>query len=127
MHGHDLTPLLEKPRSKWPHPTLTIFTQRKYGNDTNTIPPNSSQLDSGGVPWWVSLARGRYKYIRTMEANQVEELYDLKRDPDELTNLAIEPNHAKRLEQFRDDTIIELKRTDAGLVDQLPPVRLTTD
>ena len=122
MHGHDLTPLLKKPGSKWPHPTLTIYTQRKYGDDTNTIPPNSSKLDGGGVPWWVSLARGRYKYIRTMEANQVEELYDLKKDPDELTNLARHAQHAKRLTRFRHDTVQELKRTKAGLVDHLPPV-----
>ena len=123
MHGHDLTPLLKRPGSKWPHPTLAIYTQRKYGDDTNTIPPNSSKLDSGGVPWWVSLARGRYKYIRTMEDNQIEELYDLKKDPDELKNLALDSDHAKRLSRFRRDTVHELKRTRAGLVDHLPPVR----
>ena len=123
MHGHDLSPLLRKPGSKWDHPTLAIYTQRKYGADTNTIPPRSSTLDSGGVPWWVSLAKGRYKYIRTMEANQIEELYDLKKDPDELRNLALEANHNKRLVRFRTATVRELTRTKAGLVTQLPPVR----
>lgn len=123
MHGHDLSPLLRKPGSKWDHPTLAIYTQRKYGDDTNTIPPRSSTLDSGGVPWWVSLAKGRYKYIRTMEANQIEELYDLKKDPDELRNLALEANHNKRLVRFRTATVRELTRTKAGLVTQLPPVR----
>ncbi len=123
MHGHDLSPLLRKPGAKWDHPTLAIYTQRKYGDDTNTIPPRSSALDSGGVPWWVSLAKGRYKYIRTMEANQIEELYDLKKDPDELRNLALEANHNKRLVRFRTATVRELTRTKAGLVTQLPPVR----
>ncbi|MDC0176392.1 sulfatase-like hydrolase/transferase [Planctomycetaceae bacterium] len=125
MHGHDLSPLLRKPGSKWDHPTLAIYTQRKYGDDTNTIPPQSSALDSGGVPWWVSLAKGRYKYIRTMEANQIEELYDLKKDPDELKNLALEADHGKRLARFRRATIQELTRTKAGLVTQLPAVRTT--
>ena len=124
MHGHDLTKLLRKPGARWSHPTLTIYTQRKYGDDTNAIPPNSSQLDSGGVPWWVSLAKGRYKYIRTMEDNQIEELYDLTSDPDELNNLALDPAHSGRLSRFRRNTIKELKRTKAGLVNQLPPVRI---
>ena len=124
MHGHDLTKLLRKPGARWSHPTLTIYTQRKYGDDTNAIPPNSSQLDSGGVPWWVSLAKGRYKYIRTMEDNQIEELYDLIADPDEINNLALDPAHSGRLSRFRRNTIKELKRTKAGLVNQLPPVRI---
>ena len=125
MHGHDLSKLLRKPGSRWSHPTLTIYTQRKYGDDTNTIPPNSSKLDSGGVPWWVSLAKGRYKYIRTMEDNQIEELYDLISDPDELNNLALDRAHSGRLSRFRRNTIKELKRTKAGLTTQLPPVRIT--
>lgn len=124
MHGHDLSKLLRKPGSRWSHPTLTIYTQRKYGDDTNTIPPNSSKLDSGGVPWWVSLAKGRYKYIRTMEDNQIEELYDLISDPDELNNLALDRAHSGRLSRFRRNTIKELKRTKAGLTTQLPPVRI---
>ena len=124
MHGHDLTKLLRKPGARWSHPTLTIYTQRKYGDDTNAVPPNSSQLDSGGVPWWVSLAKGRYKYIRTMEDNQIEELYDLIADPDEINNLALDPAHSGRLSRFRRNTIKELKRTKAGLVNQLPPVRI---
>ena len=76
------------------------------------------------VPWWVSLAKGRYKYIRTMEDNQIEELYDLVADPDELNNLALDPAHSGRLSRFRRNTIKELKRTKAGLVKQLPPVRI---
>ena len=58
-----------------------------------------------------------------MEANQIEELYDLKKDPDELRNLALEANHNKRLVRFRTATVRELTRTKAGLVTQLPPVR----
>ena len=58
-----------------------------------------------------------------MEANQIEELYDLKKDPDELRNLALEANHNKRLVRFRTATVRELTRTKARLVTQLPPVR----
>ncbi len=40
------------------------------------------------------LAEGRHKYIRTLEPNEPEELYDLLADPEELTNLATDPAHA---------------------------------
>ena len=126
MHGHDLTPLLKDPSSRWNHPILTSYTQRKYGNDTNVIPPNSSALDAGGVPWWVSLARGRYKYIRTLEANQIEELYDLRSDPEELINLALDAKHHRRLARLRRATVAELKRTNAGMHRSLPPVVVRT-
>ncbi len=123
MHGHDLTPLLKNPAMDWPHPVLTTFTQRKYGSDTDVIPPNSSKLDAGGVPWWIALARGKYKYIRTLEDDQIEELYDLKSDPEELTNLALDAKHAKRLITFRKDLVAELRRTHAKMVSNLPMVK----
>ncbi|MCX6630085.1 MAG: sulfatase, partial [Candidatus Solibacter sp.] len=52
-----------------------------------------------------------------------EELYDLQTDPDELNNLAIKPEHQARLKQFRAAAIAELRRTKAGFVDKMPPVR----
>ena len=40
-----------------------------------------------GVPWYVMLAEGRYKYVRNLIEGEVEELYDMWKDPDELENL----------------------------------------
>jgi arylsulfatase A-like enzyme len=68
------------------------------------------------------IADGRYKYVRTLEPNEPEELYDLQTDPEELTNLAFDSKHAKTLARLRDAAIAELKRTDAKLVNSLPPV-----
>ena len=121
MHGHDLTPLLEEPNSDWPHPVLMTLTGRKYGSDTDTIPTDSS-LYLAGIPWWVSLCQGRYKYIRTLMEGEIEELYDLKDDPDELTNLALTPQHSALLERLRQATLDELHRTGAGMADLLPIV-----
>jgi arylsulfatase A-like enzyme len=121
MHGHDLTPLLKDPKAAWPHPTLIAYTGDVYGSATKEIPPRGQRRNS--VPWYVSLRQDRYKYIRTLEEGEVEELYDLDKDPEELNNLALEPAHADRLRQFRAATIAELRRTRAPMVDHLPPVR----
>ena len=72
------------------------------------------------VPWYVMLSRGKYKYVRNLVEGEVEELYDLDRDPDELKNLALQKRYSNRLRQFRAATIAELKRTNAGLVKNLP-------
>lgn len=121
MHGHDLTPLLKDPERKWDHPVLTALTGQRYGSDTDTVPTDPEILyETAKVPWWVSLMEGRHKYIRTLVEGEVEELYNLENDPEELTNLALDPAHLKKLREMRADTITELKRTDAGLVNTLP-------
>jgi arylsulfatase A-like enzyme len=121
MHGHDLTPLLKNPDAAWPHTTMLTHTGDHYGADCDVIPP-APQSRHGGVPWYVMTADGRYKYIRTLEANEPEELYDLQRDPEELTNLALDAVHAARLAAMRAGAIAELRRTDAKFADALPSV-----
>ena len=126
MHGHDLSPLLNDPQARWPHPVLTTLTARNYGSDTDVVPTDPAERDLAGIPWWVSLRQGRYKYIRTLVADEIEELYDLKSDPEELTNLAVAPKATATLARFRQATIDELRRTGAGMVDNLPPVKIAT-
>lgn len=123
MHGHDLSPLLKKPNRPWPHPVLTALTGEKYGADTDIVPSDPAILyKAAKVPWWVSLRQGQFKYIRTLVEGEVEELYDMKNDPEELVNLAIDAKHGDRLRKFRAATLAELRRTDAGMVDHLPSV-----
>lgn len=110
MHGEDLSPLLENPQSKRTNPAMLVHTGKIYGSATAKIPlADDPKLYHGpGIPWYVMLAEGRYKYIRNLIKGEMEELYDLDRDPEELTNLALDPLHAKRLVTFRKKAITEL-------------------
>ncbi len=122
MHGHDLTPLLKNPQAEWPHTTILPFTADKFGADCDEVPAPPGNRHKAGVPWYVLLVKGRYKYIRTLDANEPEELYDLLADPDELTNLAFDPKHRDTVLRLRLAALNELKRTGAKMVSSLPPV-----
>jgi arylsulfatase A-like enzyme len=99
---------------------LITHTGRTFGKDTNDL----TKMDIlEGVPWWVAMRHGKTKYIRTLIEDEIEELYDLERDPDELTNLALQPEHRETLSRMRAAMIAELRRTEAGFVDKLPRVK----
>lgn len=124
MHGQDLTPMLQDPSGERERSLLMVHTGRQYGSDTDEIPTDPGALQRvGGVPWYASIHDGRYKYIRTFVDGEIEELYDLESDPEELTNLAMDAEHADRLRQMRDEAVAELKRTGAGFANGLPAVR----
>ncbi|UCC99199.1 MAG: sulfatase-like hydrolase/transferase [Phycisphaerales bacterium] len=122
MHGHDLSPLLKNATRDWPHPVLLTNTARSYGSDTDVIPSDGGAFH-GQIPWYVMLREGRYKYVRPLVAGELEELYDLSEDPEELNNLAVKPEHAETLRRLRAAAIDELRRTGAGFVGQMPPIR----
>ena len=97
------------------------MTGQNYGSSTDVVPTDDNiLLATAKVPWWISLAEGDFKYIRTLVEGEVEELYDLKSDPDELVNLAMNPKYLSKLRSLRSATIAELKRTNAGMVGNLP-------
>ncbi len=122
MHGHDLTPLLTNPDTKWDRPLLLENTRYCFGEDTNV---GCGEAENG-IPWWISLRTGKYKYIRWLIPGEIEEMYDLEQDPEELENLALQPECHARLAQCRQEAIDQLRRTDAGMVDNLPPVMVLT-
>ncbi|MCI0703062.1 MAG: sulfatase-like hydrolase/transferase [Planctomycetia bacterium] len=122
MHGHDLMPLVKNPQADWPHVMLYTNTGQKFGSDTHAIPKEYPKNLQSGVPWWLAVRKGNFKYIRTLVEGEVEELYDLKTDPDELTNLAYDPKHKDTVAQMRKALEEELKRTKCGFAEKLPAI-----
>lgn len=58
-------------------------------------------LAEGAIAPLLMIRRGRYKFV--CSAPDPDQLFDLEADPLELTNLAEDPAHAERLQQFRDE------------------------
>jgi arylsulfatase A-like enzyme len=125
MHGRDIAPLLHDPETKdWNSPMLLTHTAQSYGAETDVIPTDKRLTAGSNVPWYALLRDGRYKYVRTLLEGEVEELYDLDADPEELRNLAVKSEHLSLVENLRAKTIAELRRTDAGFANAMPPTRL---
>lgn len=123
MHGHDLTPLLQQPeQADWPHTLLMPFTADRFGADCDVVPAPPKNQHKSGVPWYLMVVQDGYKYVRTLQAGEPEELYDLSKDPAELTNLANSADQAERLRSLRHAAVAELERTGAKMVSSLPPV-----
>jgi arylsulfatase A-like enzyme len=120
MHGRDITPLLIDPEgADWSHPTLFEHLGQVYGSNATTAIAGQNGAVHSGVPYYVALRQGRYKYVRYLAGDEPEELYDLQADPEELTNRAADPAIRSLREQFRRTLLDELRRCDAGFVEHM--------
>jgi arylsulfatase A-like enzyme len=82
LEGRSLVPLLEDPAVVWQHPTLSTYGYRNH-----------------------AVVSAEHKYIRYADGS--EELYDVRMDPDEWRNLAMDANYAdvkQGLSQFLPET-----------------------
>lgn len=120
-HGRDLRPLLEAPQQDWPYPAFMEHCRWEFGPQTDHGVTGSAAI--GGVPWWLFVRQGRYKYVRTLVPDEIDELYDLENDPAELHNLALDPARRELVARYRKLLTAELVRTEAGMTDRLPPIK----
>ena len=124
MHGYDLSPLLGAEDKAWDHPTMLVHTAKAYGSAADVVPATDDPAlyHGPGIPWYVMLCEGDFKYIRNLIEGETEELYNMEEDPEELTNLAQLSAHQDLLKKFRAQAVDELRRTKAGMADNLPAV-----
>jgi len=114
MHGRDFSPLMRDPGdSTWDHPTLYEHSGDDYGHDVTEAVMSESIVKHAGVPYYLALRQGRWKYVYYLQRSEPEELYDLHQDPDEQKNLASVPENQDRRTQMLRALRNEAKRSDA--------------
>jgi len=86
MQGRSLRPLFAGERAEW----RKSFFYKYFKEDW--LP---------GVPTIEAVRTEQFKYIRSPEIDDIEELYDLKRDPFEMRNLARDPSAQDVLARMR--------------------------
>lgn len=130
IHGRSFRELLLHPTAAaYGPPMLLTSTGRAYGSATADVPDADHIYDHAGVPWWVMLRAGKYKYIRYLVEGETEEVYDLETDPEELRNLAYTSSDAGPqvsttvLRRLRQAALAELQRTEAPFAARLPSVK----
>ncbi len=67
------------------------------------------------IPAFEGIRSPDFKYVRYIDENNHEFLHDLKHDPDELVNLANDPQHATLLKVMREKTDAQVKQLGGPL------------
>jgi arylsulfatase A-like enzyme len=122
MHGRDLLGLLEESEASLDRPMLMINTTYAYGERVADVLQRNAceEFVRQGLPAWMMMREGRHKYIRYLQQDTLEELYDLEQDPEEQVNLAVDPEYRQQLAGLRQRTIEEFRAQDGDFVDYLP-------
>jgi arylsulfatase A-like enzyme len=126
MHGRDLTPVLKDPDvpESRIRPCFYEHTGHAFGGDVEkTLREEPEHAVHNHVPFYIALNDGRWKYIRYLKADETEELYDLKSDPEELINLADNPAQRSNIGRLRTLAQEEARRTRAGFAEEMPASR----
>jgi N-acetylglucosamine-6-sulfatase len=97
MQGMSFRPLLESRRVDWRESWLYEYFQEGW------LP---------GIPTMFGVRTNRWKYITYPDIEDIDELYDLRRDRYEMTNLAEDPEHADQLAEMRDELQHLLEETN---------------
>ena len=120
LHGRDISPLLTDPSQRLKKPLLLTHTARLYGDDFLEAIKKSSFVGQGSKPAYLMMSDDKYKYIRHMKKDTIEELYDLNKDAMELNNLAVNPEYRPLLEKLREKAAIEIRNKNGEFIDYLP-------
>lgn len=135
MDGMSLLPLLKTPGTKLPRPAMLMSNVRT--SFSASIPKGArsiqKKVDAGakgyeGMPMYMMIIAGKYKYVKHLLKDTVEEIYDLEADPNESRNLALSIEYKEELERLRKLCVEEFRKTQSGFegghfVDLFPKAR----
>jgi arylsulfatase A-like enzyme len=123
LHGRDMSPLLEDPSRNLKSPLVFTHTARLYGERFLAAIKQGRFVGKGKMPAYLMMREGKYKYIRHMQNDTLEELYDLDEDGEELNNLAVDSGYGGLLKRLREKAVVEIRKKDGEFVDYLPKPR----
>ena len=138
LDGRDISGLFRHPqREDWhTEPMIQTYTGNLYGHEAITQAIQTARQTGNwtklicdkktGTPSWLMLRQDTYKYIRYIQPDYQEELYDLKHDPDELNNLAVRKTHHGLLAELRDTAENAFRDKGASFIDLLPAPRVVS-
>lgn len=78
------------------------------------------------IPAFEGLRNADFKYVRYIDNENYEFLHDLVNDPDELVNLADDPDHAETLKEMRERTTARVNELGGPLGPPSKPFTLST-
>jgi arylsulfatase A-like enzyme len=96
-----------------------------YGASATKALSGEKAAVHSGVPYYVVLRHGKYKYIRYLGADEPAELYDLNSDPEELINLAANEKFRETKDRLHKRLRDELTRCDAAFLEVFDRVSAT--
>ena len=136
LDGNDFSEILmNNERDKYDDkPMIQIYLGLIYGGQNMLISELEKANETGnwekfithktGIRAWMMMRKGQFKYIRYIYPDYIEELYDMKSDPKELTNLAVDGSYRHTLEQYRKETLELFKNKGAKFIDLLPKPKI---
>ena len=80
-----------------------------------------------GIRAWIMMRKGDFKYIRYIDKDYIEELYDLRKDPEELNNLAVDNTFHNLLKEYRKETISRFEANGALFTQLLPKPKIVSN
>jgi len=132
LDGRDISEIIYDPESgNWKDSVMVqIYTGRNYGNQLIKDELEKAQQSGDWTAFnvhpktntkaWMMMRIGQYKYVRYIYKDYIEELYDLKNDPEELVNLAVKEESRDLLYKLRGQLLEEFTKKGAIFLDLLP-------